>query len=58
MPDLRRFGGRAILANADGRAVVSAAPDIDAGDLISPDEPCAHFPVGRTFTVWSNAVGL
>lgn len=58
MPDLRRIGGRATLANADGRAVVSAAPDIDAGDLISPDEPCARFPVGRTFTVWSSAVGL
>lgn len=58
MPALRRIGGRATLANADGRAVVSAAPDIDAGDLISPDEPCAHYPVGRTFTVWSNAAGL
>lgn len=58
MPALRRIGGRATLANADGRAVVSAATDIDAGDLISPDQPCAHYPVGRTFTVWSNAAGL
>jgi len=58
MPALRRIGGRATLANADGRAVVSAAPDIDAGDLISPEEPCAHYPVGRTFTVWGSAAGL
>jgi hypothetical protein len=58
MPALRRIGGRATLANADGRAVVSAAPDIDAGDLISPEEPCAHYPVGRSFTVWGNAAGL
>lgn len=58
MPALRRIGGRATLANADGRAVVSAAPDIDAGDLISPAEPCAHYPVGRTFTLWSDATGL
>ncbi len=57
-PALRRIGSRATLANADGRAVVSAASDIDAGDLIAPDEPCAHYPVGCTFTVWSNAVGL
>ncbi|SDL16486.1 hypothetical protein SAMN04487916_106147 [Arthrobacter sp. ov407] len=58
MPALRRIGGRATLANPDGRAVVSAAPDIDAGDLISPAEPCAHYPVGRTFTLWSDATGL
>ena len=58
MAALRRIGGRATLANADGRAVVSAAPDIDAGDLISPEEPCAHYPVGRTFTVWGSAAGL
>ena len=58
MPALRRIGDRATLANADGRAVVSAAADIDAGDLTAPDEPCRHYPVGRTFTVWSNAVGL
>ena len=58
MPALRRIGGRATLANADGRAVVSAASDIDAGDLAAPDEPCRHYPVGRTFTVWSDATGL
>ena len=28
------------------------------GDLIAPDEPCVHYPVGRTFTLWSDAVGL
>lgn len=58
MPALRRVGARAVLANADGRAVVSAASDIDAGDFAAPDEPCRHYPVGRTFTVWSDAVGL
>jgi len=57
MAALRRIGGRATLANADGRAVVSAASDIDAGDLTAPNEPCAHYPVGRTFILWSDAVG-
>jgi len=58
MAALRRIGGRATLANADGRAVVSAASDIDAGDLTAPNEPCAQYPVGRTFTLCSDAVGL
>ena len=58
MAALRRIGGRATLANADGRAIVSAASDIDAGDLTAPNEPCAQYPVGRTFTVCSDAVGL
>ncbi|MGO4805921.1 cache domain-containing protein [Arthrobacter sp. 2MCAF15] len=56
MPALRRIGARATLVTADGRAVVSAASDIDAGDLTAPGEACAHYPVGRTFTVWSDAV--
>ncbi|GAA2137966.1 cache domain-containing protein [Arthrobacter humicola] len=58
MPALRRIGDRATLVHADGRAVASAASDIDAGDLTAPDEPCRHYPVGRTFTVWSDATGL
>jgi hypothetical protein len=58
MAALRRIGGRATLATADGRAVVSAASDIDAGDLTAPHEPCSHYRVGRTFTVWSDATGL
>lgn len=58
MAALRRIGGRATLANADGRAIVSAASDIDAGDLTAPNEPCAQYPVGRTFTLCSDAVGL
>lgn len=58
MAALRRLGGRATLANADGRAIVSAAYDIDAGDLTAPNEPCAQYPVGRTFTLCSDAVGL
>ncbi|MCB5273663.1 hypothetical protein BJG92_01187 [Arthrobacter sp. SO5] len=58
MPALRRIGGRATLVNAEGRAVVSAAADIDAGDLTAPDEPCQHYSVGRTFRVWSDATGL
>jgi len=58
MPALRRIGSRATLASADGRAVVSAAPDIDAGDLIAPAGRCIKYPVGRRFTVWSDAVGL
>ena len=58
MAALRRIGGRATLANADGRAIVSAASDIDAGDLTAPNEPCAQYPVGRTFTLCSDAGGL
>jgi hypothetical protein len=58
MAALRRIGGRATLVTADGRAVVSAASDIDAGDLTAPHEPCSHYRVGRTFTVWSDATGL
>jgi len=58
MAALRRIGGRATLANADGRAIVSAASDIDAGDLTAPNEPCAQYPVGRTFILCSDAVGL
>jgi hypothetical protein len=58
MPALRRIGDRATLVNADGRAVASAASDIDAGDLTAPEEPCRRYRVGRTFTVWSDATGL
>jgi hypothetical protein len=58
MAALRRIGARATLVNADGRAVVSAASDIDAGDLTAPNEPCRHYAVGRTFTVWSDTSGL
>jgi len=58
MPSLRRIGGRATLVNGDGRAVVSAASDIDAGDLTAPEVPCQHYAVGRTFTVWSDAARL
>lgn len=58
MAALRRIGERATLVNAEGRAVVSAASDIAAGDLAAAEEDCSSYPVGRRFKVWSGARGL
>lgn len=58
MPVLRRIGPRATLVYSDGRAIVSAASDIAAGDLTAADEACSAYPVGRRFTIWSSASGL
>ena len=44
MPGLRRIGERATLVNSDGRAIVSAAPDIAAGDLAAAEEGCGVYP--------------
>ncbi len=53
LPALRRIGERATLVNADGRAIVSAAPDIAAGDLTAAEEGCSVYPVGRKFQIWA-----
>jgi hypothetical protein len=58
MPGLRRIGERATLVNSDGRAIVSAAPDIAAGDLAAAGEGCSVYPVGRRFRIWSSATAL
>ncbi|WP_445155972.1 cache domain-containing protein [Arthrobacter sp. Hor0625] len=58
MPALRRIGDRATLVNPDGRAIVSAAADIDAGDLAVAAEGCRVYPVGRRFSIWSGAAGI
>jgi len=58
LPGLRRIGERATLVNADGRAIVSAAPDIAAGDLAAAEEGCRVYPVGRKFRIWSGATAL
>jgi hypothetical protein len=58
MPGLRRIGDRATLVNPDGRAIVSAASDIAAGDLAAAEEGCSIYPVGRTFRIWSGATAL
>ena len=58
MPGLRRIGERATLVNSDGRAIVSAAPDIAAGDLAAAAEGCSVYPVGRKFRIWSGATAL
>jgi hypothetical protein len=58
LPALRRIGDRAALVNADGRAIVSAAPDIAAGDLAAAEEGCRVYPVGRKFRIWSGATAI
>lgn len=58
LPALRRIGERATLVNADGRAIVSAASDIAAGDLTAPEEGCSVYPVGRKFRIWTGAAAL
>ena len=58
LPALRRIGERATLVNPDGRAIVSAAPDIAAGDLTAATEGCSAHPVGRKFRIWSGATAL
>jgi hypothetical protein len=58
LPALRRIGDRAALVNADGRAIVSAAPDIAAGDLAAAEEGCRVYPVGRIFRIWSGATAI
>lgn len=58
LPALRRIGDRATLVNTDGRAIVSAAPDIAAGDLAAAEEGCSVHPVGRKFRIWSGAAAL
>ncbi|NUU31581.1 cache domain-containing protein [Arthrobacter sp. C9C5] len=58
VPALRRIGDRATLVNQDGRAIVSAASDIDAGDLAVAAEGCRVFGVGRRFSIWSGAAGI
>ncbi|MDN4645341.1 PDC sensor domain-containing protein [Arthrobacter sp. PsM3] len=55
---LRRIGERATLVNADGRAIVSAAPDIAAGDLAAAGEGCRVYSVGRKFRIWSGAPAI
>ncbi len=58
MPGLRRIGERATLVNSDGRAIVSAAPDIAAGDLTAAEEGCSVYPAGRKCRIWSGATAL
>lgn len=58
LPALRRIGDRATLVNADGRAIVSAASDIAAGDLAAAEVGCSVYPVGRKFRIWSGAKAL
>ena len=58
MPGLRRIGDRATLVNSDGRAIVSAAADIAAGDLAAAEEGCNVYPIGRRFRIWSAATAL
>ncbi|MET4096127.1 hypothetical protein [Arthrobacter sp. UYCu712] len=55
---LRRIGDRATLASPDGRAIVSAAADIAAGDLAAAGDQCNVYPVGRRFKIWSSATAL
>lgn len=58
LPALRRIGERATLVNAGGRAIVSAASDIAAGDLTAAEDGCSVYPVGRKFRIWTGAVAL
>ena len=50
---LRGIGPRAALVNAGGRSIVSAAPDVDAGDIVRPADGALRHAVGRQFTIYS-----
>ncbi|WP_051388595.1 cache domain-containing protein [Arthrobacter sp. 35W] len=60
LPLLRTIGPRAALVNTDGRTIVSAAPDINAGDIVEPPDGAEEHRVGRQFRLLSavEATGL
>jgi hypothetical protein len=55
---LRTIGDRATLVNAEGRAMISIAPDIEAGDRVEPAPGSQSFDVGQQFHIWTAALSL
>lgn len=46
------------MANAEGRALISIAPDIEAGDRMEPAPGSQSFDVGQQFHIWTAALSL
>lgn len=55
LPLLRLIGDTATLVDGEGRSIVSAAPNIRAGDLASLSDSAVTFDVGSRFQLWSAA---
>ncbi|MCU6481986.1 cache domain-containing protein [Arthrobacter sp. A2-55] len=56
LASLRSLGPGAVLVNAGGRAIVSASPTVDAGDLVQAAPEAAIYPVGRQFRIITHTV--
>ncbi|MFQ4147651.1 cache domain-containing protein [Arthrobacter sp. LAPM80] len=50
---LREIAPHAVLVNAEGRSIVCAGADVDAGDVVSLADGAQEFPVGRQFRILS-----
>jgi len=55
LPLLRRIGDRAAMVNEEGRTIICAAPDFDAGDLVEASPGAVVYPAGRQFHIFSAA---
>lgn len=55
---LRTIGERATVVNADGRALISVTPDIEAGDRVEPAPDSVSSGIGHKFHIWTAALSL
>lgn len=54
---LRHIGPTAVLLNSDGRSIVSACAEVDAGDMVAPAADAQEFAIGRAFRIVSATAG-
>ncbi|MHA7270691.1 cache domain-containing protein [Arthrobacter sp. HLT1-20] len=50
---LRTIGPNAVLVNSDGRSIVSAGADVDAGDVVQAASGAQEYAAGRHFRIIS-----